>query len=518
MLTDVSLTVGPGRVVGLIGQNGSGKSTLLRVLSGALRPSHGQIRVPASLGVLDQTPGTTSEDDGSVADLLARAAWPLRELEARIEALAAQMADDDAPDLTEQWEAALAEAEHRSLWSLDSRVDAVLEGLGLADLPRGRALREISGGQRRRLDLAAALLHTPEALLLDEPTNHLDDEAADYLVSELRAWRGPVLVASHDRWFLDAAVDAVLDLDPGLDPQGRGGSTMGTLFGGGFTSYLRRRERHRERWAARWRAQEEQRAHWEAEAGLESATMFRRSTGKSEARISQKFYADRAATALNRRTRAGERHLEELARDELLPPPVPLRLADVPAPLPGDPAEPVLVLDQAGVSGRLAPVDLVVHRGEHVLLTGPNGSGKSTLIGVLEGTLAPDTGQALTLGGLRIGVLSQRAAEEPELGTAADLLKDMAPGPVELGLLQPADLDRPVRELSPGQRQRLALARVLAAAPEVLLLDEPTNHLSLGLAEDLELALEAWPGTVVLCTHDRWIRDRWRGRRLELSR
>ncbi|MDN5702187.1 MAG: ATP-binding cassette domain-containing protein, partial [Micrococcales bacterium] len=393
VLTDVSLTVPPGRTVGLIGENGSGKSTALRLLSGAALPDHGIVEAPESLGVLEQMPAAAGRD-GTIADLLRQAAAPLRALEHRIEALAARMAADPPPDdpssLAQQWDEALTEAQHRSLWSLEARVETVLDGLGLGALPRSRPLQELSGGQRRRLDLAAALLHTPHALLLDEPTNHLDDEAADFLVAELDSWRGPVLLASHDRWLLDAAADAVVDLDPGLDPEGRGGGRMGTLFSGGFSSYLEQREQLRSTWAARWREQEQQRQRWEAEARLEHADVFHRSSGRSEARIAQKFYADRAATTLNRRTRAAHRHLEELQRQAVPPPPVPLRLGEVPAPAPGNPSEAVLVLDGAGISGRLSAQDLVVRRGEHVLLTGPNGAGKSTLIGVLDGSVAPD--------------------------------------------------------------------------------------------------------------------------------
>ncbi|MFF0973778.1 UNVERIFIED_CONTAM: ATP-binding cassette domain-containing protein, partial [Kocuria sp. CPCC 205295] len=181
VLTDVSLTVPPGRTVGLIGENGSGKSTALRLLSGAALPDHGIVEAPESLGVLQQMPAAAGRA-GTVADLLRQAAAPLRALEHRIEALAAQMAEEPLPDapssLAQQWDDALAEAQHRSLWSLEARVETVLDGLGLGALPRSRPLQDLSGGQRRRLDLAAALLHTPHALLLDAPTNHLDDEAA----------------------------------------------------------------------------------------------------------------------------------------------------------------------------------------------------------------------------------------------------------------------------------------------------------------------------------------------------
>ena len=189
----------PGRTVGLIGENGSGKSTLLRLLAGTLQPDHGRVEAPASLGVLTQTAASSSLATGAtVADRIAQAASSLRDLETRIEALAARMAaetqDEGQQVLAAQWDDALAEAERRRLWSLDARIGSVLDGLGLGSLSRQRPLEELSGGQRRRLELAAALLHTPDSLLLDEPTNHLDDDAADFLVRELQSWRGPCLL------------------------------------------------------------------------------------------------------------------------------------------------------------------------------------------------------------------------------------------------------------------------------------------------------------------------------------
>ncbi|MEH0108456.1 ATP-binding cassette domain-containing protein [Tersicoccus sp. MR15.9] len=531
VLTDVTLTVGAGERIGLIGENGSGKSTLLRIGAGRLAPDRGAVHRPDDVGLLhQQAPHDAAATVGSVVE---DAVAEVRALAGRIEDLAEQLADGN-PAVAEAWDAVLREADRTGLWTLDARVAAVLTGLGLADLPPERPVTGISGGERRRLQLAALLLARPEALLLDEPTNHLDDGAMDFLVRELTAWRGAVLIASHDRWFLDAVATGIVDLDPGLDPDGAGGHRQGTAWTGGYSDYLRARARARRRWADRYADQEEQRARLEEAAGLGEGDIFHRSTSKSETRASAKFSADRAAKTLGNRVHAARNRLDALERDAIVAPPAPLRLAALSAVgkdavrTGADDASTLIRGRAVAVPGRLDPVDVDLRAGDHLLLTGPNGAGKSTLLAVLAGRL-PASGELDRQEGLAVATLSQHDLDPDGAVTAVEAFEaalapgararaaGAVPGPVELGLLAAEDLNRPLRDLSPGQRRRVALAAVLACPPDVLLLDEPTNHLALGLVEDLEAALAAWNGTVVLATHDRWLRERWTGRRLVLD-
>jgi macrolide transport system ATP-binding/permease protein len=521
VLTDVSLTVAAGERIGLIGENGAGKTTLLRVAAGLLPPDTGAVHRPARTGTLPQE--LDLPDDATLGGVVEEAVADVRALERLLTDLATRIAEAPSdPVAADAYDAVLQDAERQGLWALDARAETVLAGLGLGHLPRDRAVREISGGQRRRLALAALLLSRPTALLLDEPTNHLDDDAVDFLVTELTAWRGPVLMASHDRWFLDAAATGLVDLDPALGPdESAGGPALqGTGFTGGYSSYLAQREDARRRWAERFAAQEEERERLQETADVSAREIFHTTAAKSESRIARKFYGDRAAKTVGGRVRSARRRLDELTRTAVGVPPRLLRFAGF-APETdclSDRDRPLLRLRGVSVEGRLAPTDLVLHAGDRMLVEGPNGTGKSTLLALLAGEVRPDGGDVERQDSVVVGHLAQEDRwPDPAVPAEAAyraLLRAprRAPSLAALGLMSDAEAIRPLGELSPGQRRRVALAALVAEPPALLLLDEPTNHLSLALAEDLEQALEDFPGTVVLATHDRWLRRRWRGR------
>ncbi len=518
VLTDITFAVPSDHVTGLIGENGAGKSTLLEIIAGDLTADVGTVTTPPTTGFIAQE--TQLPFSSPASELIDAAVAELRAVEEEISELSLRMGEELAPAEADRvaraFDDALARAGQSGVWELDARIATVLAGLGLADVPQDTPLGEMSGGQRRRFALAALLLRPVDALVLDEPTNHLDDAGVDFLIEELKAFSGPALVASHDRFFLDSVADSLVDLDSALGPEGGAGedARQGTVFSGAFTDYLAARENARRRWAELHTAQHHERIRLEKATEQGEEDIFHRETPKSESRISQKFYADRAAKTLGNRLRSARNRLADLERAALPAPPKRLRFHGIPrhvtlAAL----GEAAVVAKDLVVDDRMAPLTVTVQPGEQLLVEGPNGTGKSTFLTVLEGRVIPDGGLLRIPEEVTVARLNQDD-EWVDLDTpAAEIFAAGVPAGspdlVEMGLMNAHTAARPLGELSLGQRRRVSLGMILASPPDLLLLDEPTNHLSLALAEELEQALADFPGTVVMATHDRWIRRRW---------
>ncbi|MFD5940862.1 MULTISPECIES: ABC-F family ATP-binding cassette domain-containing protein [Streptomyces] len=511
VLDSVSCSLARGERTGIVGENGSGKTTLLRLLAGRERPDRGRVVLRADGGV-----GHLAQDESLPAGTTAqqvidRALGDLRAIEARMRRLEAAMADGDTTALDAYGEAVSA-FELRGGYDADARLERALHGLGLRRVDRAATLGALSGGERARLRLAAVLAAAPEVLLLDEPTNHLDESALTWLEEHLRTRRGTTVAVSHDRRFLERVATSLLEVD---------GDRHGLVrYGNGYPGYLAERAAARQRWVQRhdrWRE--------EVDRTRESAAVTARRVApgrpmKDGDKLSYNQAGARVQQSLASRVRNAEERLNRLLADPVPAPPDPLRFT------PGLRAGQGTgtALDAAGVSvaGRLDPIDLTVRAGEHLLITGDNGAGKTTLLRVLAGELTPDRGHVVGRG--RIGFLPQ----DPAPGSAQETLlaayargltgepEEHAERLLALGLFDRARLSVPVARLSTGQRQRLALARLVSRPADVLLLDEPTNHLSPALAEELETALAGFAGTVVLVSHDRLLRSRWRGARREL--
>ncbi|MFE4913720.1 ribosomal protection-like ABC-F family protein [Streptomyces sp. NPDC056652] len=516
VLDQVSLTVRPGEKAGVIGENGSGKSTLLRLLAGAERPDDGEItvRFPGGVGHLAQTlaldPGHTVQDavDAALAGL--------RALERRIAAAEAALGEA-GPDELAAYGELLAAYEERDGYRADARVDAALHGLGLARVTRDRTLGSLSGGERSRLALACVLASAPELLLLDEPTNHLDLRASTWLEDQLRAHRGTVLAVTHDRAFLERIATTILEVD-------RDTRTV-TRYGDGWHGYRTAKA------AARRRRQQDRLEYLDelarTEELVEASGRRLAATGKDP---SQGFGKHRRSheAKLSGQVRAARERLWRLRENPVPAPPEPLRFTATLASggaerTEGTAAEGVVAeLDDVVVGDRLAVAGLRVKAGERLLVTGPNGAGKTTLLRVLAGDLRPDSGAVRHTG--RIRYLPQDLPAVPSglplLGAFATgrpgLPEEHADALLALGLFRPDDLRVPVAALSVGQRRRLELARLVTRPAELLVLDEPTNHVALSLVEELEEALTAYAGAVVVVSHDRDFRARFTGGRLEL--
>ncbi|MGW7435346.1 ABC-F family ATP-binding cassette domain-containing protein [Streptomyces sp. NPDC054849] len=548
VLDSVDCSVPVGERLGIVGENGSGKSTLLRLLAGVEGPDRGEVVLRAEGGVGYLAQEEVLPPHLTVQQVVDRALAELRSLERLLRRLEARMAGGDATAETlTAYADTLTAFELRGGYEADARVERSLHGLGLPGLPRERTVGGLSGGEVVRLRLAVLLAAAPEVLLLDEPTNHLDGAALTWLEDHLRARRGITVAVSHDRVFLERVATSLLEVDGDLHRTVR--------YGNGYAGYLAER-------AAERRRRAEAHTAWRAEAARlrEAAAVTARRVAPGRAmRDGNKMAYDRAAgrvqQSLASRVRNAEERLARLLARPVPAPADPLRFTAVPrtatttatdtatataavtstststATEPGASAGPTrsgearrVLLAAAGVAveGRLAPVDVTVPAGGRLLVTGPNGAGKSTLLDVLAGALAPDLGQVVRDG--RIGLLAQHTVVGGGHRTLLAAYAEGRPGTLEehaerllsLGLFAHERLSAPVASLSVGQRQRLALARLVTEPADVLLLDEPTNHLSPALAEELEEALARFAGAVVVVSHDRRLCTRWPGDRLAL--
>ncbi|NUL47288.1 ABC-F family ATP-binding cassette domain-containing protein [Cellulosimicrobium funkei] len=597
VLTDVSCTVASGERACLIGENGTGKSTLLRIVAGLDDDHGGRVTVPGSVGLFHQQPPFAL--DLTVQEVLDEATAPVRAVAEEVVRLAEALAtsadagnnvnlsgaadtgdpaDTASPfDAATAYDRALAEAVRTQAWDVDQQVDRLVDGLDLARIPRTRLASSLSGGQLSRLALAWLLLRRPDTLLLDEPTNHLDARGTALLVDLLRDWSGPVLIASHDRAFLDDVATTVLDLDPapqlhrdvpGASDAGSTGSGFGLIrYGGRYTDYLLHRIEERERWERRYRDEQAELKRLRRQVQDNHTVGNADRPPPTEGKMAQKFYADRNAKVVSRRVNEAATALARLEESQVRRPPAVVSFGGLAAAAPsraagngtfrgvsngvsgGDyhstsletvrgpntgrrasNAGPVLVATEVALAGRLAPVSVHLGARSRLLITGPNGAGKSTLLRILAKDLMPDAGSVTTIGRLTVGLLGQdaehltEAERENEDSTVAESYRravgDTTAQRVPLGafgLIAGRDEQRRVRDLSVGQRRRLDLAVLLADPPDVLLLDEPTNHFSLLLSTQLEASIPAYPGAVVVASHDRWLRAGWQGEQLDLG-
>ena len=472
LLEEVSLTIFAGQRVGLVGRNGTGKSSLFAMIRGELAPDRGELSVPRRLAIASVAQETPAVDRPAIDYVLDGDA----ELRATQQALAGAEAAHDAARI-----AGLHERLHAiGGYAARARSGRLLHGLGFAPEEHERAVAEFSGGWRVRLNLAAALMCRSDLLLLDEPTNHLDLDAVLWLQDYLRGYTGTLLVISHDREFLDAVTTQTLHLS----------GQRATLYTGNYSQFeLLRAERLAQQTAVAKR-QQQQIAHLQS-----FVDRFRAKASKARQAQSRLRMIERIERVLP--AHADSAFEFGFAAPDKLPAPL-LRLDQVAA---GYDAHAVW----RGARMDIAP-------GARIGLLGPNGAGKSTLMRVLAGELPVMTGEMVRHRDLRVGYLAQHQLEQldPE-GSPFLHLRRQEPAIDEQAartFLGGFDFrgDRvyePVANFSGGEKARLALALVVRSRPNLLLLDEPTNHLDLDMRAALELALQDYPGALVLVSHDR---------------
>ena len=505
LFAGLELVVAPGDVIGLVGANGAGKSTLLRTLAGLHDPQAGTVAVSprtAMVGYLPQEPERRPGE--TVAGYLARRTG-VAAAQVALDAAAAALAEGQ-PGADDAYATALERWLDLGGADLEDRAGAVGADLGLG-VALDHPMTGLSGGQAARAGLAALLLSRYDIFLLDEPTNDLDLDGLARLESFVTGLRAGTVLVSHDREFLTRTVTGVLELDR---PQ-----RQIRHYGGGYESYLDEREISRRHARAEYEEYANTRSDLEARARtqrnwMEKGVRNARRKATDNDKIGRKLRAE-STEKQAAKARQTERLIERLEVVEEPRKEWQLRMEIAAAPRAGAivAALRAVVVERGGFT--LGPVDLQVDWADRIAITGPNGAGKTTLLGAMLGRI-PLTSGAGTLGpGVVVGEVDQARAlllgDESLLDAFRAAAGDWPPEQARTLLakfgLRGEHVLRPASSLSPGERTRSALALLQARGVNLLVLDEPTNHLDLPAIEQLESALDAYTGTLLLVTHDR---------------
>jgi len=491
----VSLALPHQARIALVGPNGIGKTTLLRLLAGLESPDHGLIQRARSLRI-----GYLPQEATAVASLraeLERTLWEscqeafrqLREQEAELARLEAVMSQPGklAAEAMSRYGTVQEAFERAGGYVYPSRIRQVLSGLGFTPDEHDRPLSQLSGGERTRAFLARLLLEDPDLLILDEPTNHLDMQAVEWLESWLRDWPGAVLIVSHDRYFLDRTVDTLWELSAkGLE-----------AYRGNYSAYALQRVERRAREMTVYLERQEHVQREEQYIRRNIAGQNTRQAQGRRKRLQRMLKTDavvrpqeESAVSIDfRASRRGGDLVLETRR---------------------------LVIGHVATQQALFEVpDLVLRRGECVALIGPNGAGKTTFLKTILGEAPPLAGDVHLGASLEVGYFAQaherldarKSVLEELLSAAPDLRPSQARHLLARYLFTGDDVGKQVAALSGGERGRLALAKLAQQGANLLLLDEPTNHLDIPSQEMLQEALDGFPGTILLVSHDRYLID-----------
>ena len=509
----LDLVVAPGDVVGLVGPNGAGKSTLLRVLAGELAPEEGSVVTTPPGALVGYLPQETERQPGETVRQFLGRRTGVAEAQVAFDAATERFSAGE-PGADEEYAVALERWLALGGADLDERAEAVAADVGLT-VSLDHEMTALSGGQGARAGLASLLLSRYDVFLLDEPTNDLDLDGLDRLERFVADLRAATVVVSHDREFLARVVTRVVELDLHQHRV--------NLYGGGYDAYLHERE------VARRHAREAYEEYAGRLAGLKGRMVTQRSWADQGVRNARRSINDEPDKSIRRfraessekqaaKVRQSERAIERLQKDAVEEPRKEWELRMEIAVAPRSGAVTATLRDAVVRRGgfTLGPVSLEIGWAERVAITGPNGSGKSTLLGALLGRIPLDEGHAALGPGVVVGEVDQarRLFEAESAGAGTPLLDafsahvpEQSPADVRTLLakyaLKADHVIRPAATLSPGERTRAALALLQARGVNLLVLDEPTNHLDLPAIEQLEQALDGFPGTLLLVTHDR---------------
>ena len=483
LMENVSFRVAAGDKVGLVGRNGAGKTTLTKILAGEALPASGTVQTTGEVGYLPQDPRIGDPE------VLARdrilSARGLDDAVRRLRQAEAEMPSHDVKvreRAMRRNERADAELHAGGGYAAESEAAQIAHSLGIEDRILGQPLKTLSGGQRRRVELARILFSGAETLLLDEPTNHLDADSIVWLRGFLQAHKGGLIVISHDNALLEQTVNKVLHLDANrceID-----------VYNMGWKAYLTQRETDERR-----RKRERANAESKAKTLTDQANRMRAKASKASAAQSMLKRAEKMMAGVE-----GERQADKVARIKF----------PAPAPCGKTPITAAELSKSYGSLEVFTDVDLAIDKGSRVVILGLNGAGKTTMLRILAGVDQPDTGRVVPGHGLKIGYYAQEHETLDVERTVLENMQSAAPQLTDtearsvLGsfLFSGEDAHKPAKVLSGGEKTRLALASLVVSSANVLLLDEPTNNLDPASREEVLAAIRTYEGAIVLVTHD----------------
>jgi ATPase subunit of ABC transporter with duplicated ATPase domains len=483
LMEAVNFRVDKGDKIGLVGRNGAGKTTLTKVLAGEALPAAGEVQRNGEIGYLPQDPRTPDMEQLARDRILS--ARGLDVVVGKLRKAQLDMASED-PEVharaMRRYDRLEAEFLAGGGYAAEAEAAAISSNLALPDRILNQPLRTLSGGQRRRVELARILYSGAETMLLDEPTNHLDADSISWLRDFLQNHSGGLIVISHDTGLLEATVNKVFHLDANR--------AVVDIYNMNWKRYLLQRETDE-----RARRRERANAEKKAQVLLDQANKMRAKATKAVAAQNMAKRAERLLSGLD----------SVRAQDKVAA----LRFPD-PAPCGKTPMTASGLSKSYGSLEIFTDVDLAVDRGSRVVILGLNGAGKTTLLRMLAGVDQPDTGEIVPGHGLKIGYYAQ---EHETLDTSRTVLENMRTAAPDLRdtevrsilgsfLFSGDDVDKPAGVLSGGEKTRLALATIMASSANVLLLDEPTNNLDPASREEILGALRNYSGAVVMVSHD----------------
>ncbi|MEX0428858.1 ABC-F family ATP-binding cassette domain-containing protein [Nocardioides sp. DS6] len=483
LMENVTFRVGPGDKVGLVGRNGAGKTTLTKVLAGDVLPASGSVTRSGELGYLPQDP-RVGDPEVLVRDRILSARG-LDDAVRRMRAAEEQMASDNPTErerAMRRYQRAQDALDAGGGYAAESEALAMAQSLGIPDRLMDQPLKTLSGGQRRRVELARILFSGAEVLILDEPTNHLDADSIVWLRDWMKSYKGGFIVISHDNDLLEQTVNRVLHLDANR-------ATIDT-YNMGWKHYLVQRETDEKR-----RKREMLNAQNKAKTLTDQANKMRAKATKAVAAQNMLKRAERLLEGIE-----GERQADKVAA------------ITFPSPAPCG-KTPLTARDLSKSYGALevfTAVDLAIDRGSRVVILGLNGAGKTTMLRILAGVDQPDTGMVIPGHGLKIGYYAQ---EHETLDVGRTVLENMQYAAPQLTdtdarsvlgsfLFTGDDVHKPAGVLSGGEKTRLALASLVVSSANVLLLDEPTNNLDPASRAEVLDAIRRYEGAIILVTHD----------------